>query len=208
MIIYQYPQHGDFMRKLLVLGLAASFFFMASLLNSQSLGDLADKEKQRREGIQNDKVITDEEAAKYKSESPATPSTPDPLSPKEDSSKTEKEAVATTPSSKADPDEPTDFEGKAESYWRKTMTEARQKVEDLENMAKTLSLKLNDFQSQINGSSDSLKRESVQREYQKGLYEQDVNKENLAKAKEALQNLENAARKSGALPGWIENPKH
>jgi hypothetical protein len=35
----------------------------------------------------------------------------------------------------------------------------------------------------------------------------DLNKENLSKAKEALQNLENTARKSGALPGWIENPK-
>jgi hypothetical protein len=195
------------MKNFLKLCLTASLLLTASISYSQSLGDLAKKEKQRREGIQNDKVITAEEAAKFKSE-PDTPQSTHPQLPDiKTEQKSKEEAVAANPPSKADPDESVDFQGKTESYWRKTMAEARQKITDLENAANVIALKLNDFQNQINAASDSFKRETAQREFQKCLYEQDLNKENLAKAQENLQNLDNEAKKSGALPGWIEDPK-
>jgi hypothetical protein len=38
---------------------------------------------------------------------------------------------------------------------------------------------------------------------QKGYYERDKNKEDLAKARDMLQDLEKEAKKSGALPGWL-----
>jgi hypothetical protein len=200
------------MRSVLGFCLASGLFLTGSIAHSQSLGDLAKQEKLRREGIQNDKVITAADAARFKSEPAAAPSIPTPSPDKTAESKSEEEAIATNPPSKADPNEPADFQGKTESYWRKTMAEARKSVKDLENEANVQTLKLNDLQNKLNGAgidgtSAAFKMENVQREMQKGYYEQDLKKEQLAKAKAVLQDLENEARKNGALPGWIENPE-
>jgi hypothetical protein len=179
---------------------------------SQSLSDLADKEKLRREGVQNEKVITNKEAAQYKSESEIPQLTPSQSTDKTAQPKSDKESAAVNPPSKADPDEPVDLQGRPESYWRKSMAEARKKAADLENEANALALKLNDLQTRMNGvgldgAGDNIKKESIQREMQKTYYEQDLIKEKLAKAKAELQDLDNDAKKSGALPGWIEDPR-
>jgi hypothetical protein len=65
-------------------------------------------------------------------------------------------------------------------------------------------LKLNDLQNSFYKENDGFKQQEIQREIQKTLYEQDQNKENLVKAKSAVTDLEQEARKSGALPGWIK----
>ena len=197
---------------------------------SQSLADLADKEKERRQDIQNgSKVITNAEMAKYKAGavttfgSPGKPerktksaqaepqqAKPRPAKSEEAESRQEEpeqqegETEAEDSSVKADPDEPVDFQGRPESYWLKTMADARKKVKDLENESTVIVLKLNDLQNRFYSEDDGFKREGIQREIQKALYEQDQNKENLARAKDALQDLEKEARKSGALPGWID----
>jgi hypothetical protein len=200
------------MKNIFKLCLALSFLMAASMTQAQSLGDLAKKEKQRRDGIQNDKVITAEEAAKFKSEPGANPAALNPSPDPKTEAEAEQEANSADQPSKADPDESVDFKGRTESYWRKTMAEARKKVTDLENEANALALKLNDLQARLtgtglDGAGDNFKKESIQREMQKGYYEQDLNKERLAKAKTELQDLENDAQKNGALPGWVENPK-
>ncbi len=54
--------------------------FGSSAFAQQSLADLANKEKERREEIKNNRIITDEEAAKYKRESQASSTLPDQTS--------------------------------------------------------------------------------------------------------------------------------
>ncbi|MBN2338132.1 MAG: hypothetical protein JXP48_06285 [Acidobacteria bacterium] len=169
---------------------------LAVALQAQSLGDLAKKEKERREAIGQVRVITGEEAAQYSTGQPEEPAAAESAPP------AEKEAAT---GAAADPDEPVDFEGRPESFWRKTMAEARLEVKDLERERDTLILKINQLQDQFYKQSDGFHRESIQRELQKSYYLQDLNKENLAKAKDALEDLEKEARKSGALPGWIGN---
>lgn len=171
---------------------------------SQSLADLANKEKERRKDAGDAKVITNAEAAKYKGGPVSTFSIPDKPAPKGEPGQDEREADEQASATEADPDEPVDFQGRPESYWRKTMTDARQKVKDLENEANVIMLKLNQLQMDFYREDDGFKREGIQREIQKAIYEQDLNKENLAKAKDALQDLEKEARKSGALPGWVD----
>ena len=179
--------------------------FFVSLSYSQSLGELAEKEKQRREVIKNGKVITDEEAAKYWTDTQTMEPPAGNQAPATDAKNQESEAKDSANAKAANPDEPVDFQGRTESYWRKTMSEARQKVKDLENEANALILKVNQLQDQFYKESDGFRRETIQRDLQKSYYEQDLNKENLANAKAAVQDLENEARKSGALPGWIED---
>lgn len=184
---------------------AAILVFLVSLSYSQSLGEIAEKEKQRRAEVKNDKVITDKETSKYWSHSETRESSAD-IS--ESATKTEKPEDASKDPDQVedvDPDEPVDFQGRTESYWRKTMSEARQKVKDLENESNALILKVNGLQDQFYKESDGYRRETIQRDLQKGYYEQDLNKENLEKAKALVQELEIEAHKSGALPGWIED---
>ena len=88
------------------------------------------------------------------------------------------------------------------------MADARQNVKDLTNEANVIVLKIADLQNKFYSMDDGFKREGLQREIQKSYYEQDLNKQNLEKAKSELQDLENEARKSGALPGWLAPSPH
>ncbi len=194
-------ERGTIMKKVAMVILSALFVASASAAYSQSLADLANKEKERRQEITNNKVITDEEVAKYRSEPLTNPQGQPPTKP--DSDKKASESPAAPKSEKSDSDEPVDFQGRPESYWRQTMADARQKVKDLENQANAIVLKINSLQTQFYSEDDGFKREGIQREIQKSFYEQDKNKEDLAKAQDVLQDLEKEARKSGALPGWI-----
>jgi hypothetical protein len=180
--------------------------FFAGLAYSQSLGDLAKKEKERREKLKNEsKPITNKDTSKYKNSAITTGSPPAAASAKAEAEKPAPEAAKPA---KVEPDEPVDLLGRPESFWRQTMSDARQKVKDLENEANVLTLKLADLQTQFYRESDGFRQQQIQREIQKTIYEQDVNKENLAKARTQLQELETEGRKSGALPGWLAPRTH
>jgi hypothetical protein len=190
------------MKKLAVLLPIALFIACISAAQSQSLGELAEKEKERRAQVKENKVITDEEAAKFRTSAPES-SSPETASGKTDAAK-ESDPGKASEAKKADPDEPTDFQGRTESYWRKTMADARQKVKDLTNEANVIQLRIAELQNKFYSMDDGFNRETVQRDIQKSIYEQDLNKDNLKKAEAALQDLENEGRKSGALPGWLQ----
>jgi hypothetical protein len=191
------------MKKSVVFLLTSLFVLTASFVYSQSLAELAKKENERRKEITNDRVITKEEADKYRTDSGKSADVKDQSSVADVSEAEKSDSETQAQSDKINSDEPVDFEGRPESYWRKTMAEARQKVHDLENEVNVLILKQNSLQNEFYREDDGFKREGIQREIQKTYYEQDLNKDNLQKAKAALQDLENEARKSGALPGWI-----
>jgi len=192
------------MRKFVSL-LPAFFFIFVSAAYSQSLGDLADKEKNRREGIKGEvKVIlkeqpiqSDESTESKKSDAAAKPE----VDKKEDAPAGSQSKAAKE--SQPDPDEPVDFQGRPESFWRKTMADARQKVKNLEDESNALTLKMAALQTKFYNTDDGFARESVQKEIQKTIYEQDLSKTNLEKAVSELSDLEKEARKSGALPGWL-----
>ena len=193
------------MKQIAALSIAALMIAIASAAYSQSLADLANKEKERRAKIgAATKVITNEEAAKYKGGAVTTATLPSQPSPKADEGKKEGGTETSSQKPKAELDEPVDFKSRPESFWRKTMADARKNVKDCENAANAHTLKLADLQTQFYREDDGFKREGIQREMQKAYYEQDLNKENLTKAKSILLDLEKEARKSGALPGWIE----
>jgi len=178
--------------------------FVSASYAQQSLADLAKQEKERREEIKDNRVITNEEAAKYRGEAPASPTLPEQPSGTAHPEKRGSEAENKPQTDNPEADEPTDFAGRPESFWRKTMAEARQKVKDLTNEANVIVLNIANLRNEFYRMDSGFKqRGDLQREIQKSYYEQDLNKENLEKAKLELQDLENEARKSGALPGWI-----
>jgi hypothetical protein len=187
------------LKSIVLAGLLITFFSTWGF--AQSLADLAKKEKERRQAIKTEvKVITNDQTSKYRN-APVAVTTGTPTTAQPD----EKPAgAAEGAKEKPASDEPVDFQGRPESFWRQTFADARQKVALLENESNVLILKFNDLQNRFYRESDGFKQQEIQREMQKTIYEQDVNKENLAKARAELTDLEMEARKSGALPGWIK----
>src|SRR5512137_1306353 len=87
---------------------------LASYGYSQSLAEIAKKEKERREAVKGQtKVITPQQVAKYQSSSVTT--TAPPPSADADKPGTEKPAEA---AEKPATDEPLDFQGRSESFWK------------------------------------------------------------------------------------------
>jgi hypothetical protein len=192
-------ENGSTIMKRFASLLPAFFFILISSAYSQSLADLANKEKNRRDGIKGEVKVIINDSTPQNPEAKTTDAAPKP-----DAEKKEDAPKADQPQAdKSDPDEAVDFQGRPESFWRKTMTEARQKVKDLENESRALTLKMAETQTKFYNFDDGFARESVQKDIQKLSYEQDLNKTNLEKAKAALEDLEKEAHKSGALPGWI-----
>ncbi len=190
------------MRRLTLALVTAFLLSAAGSAYSQSLADIAKKEKERREQLKiHERVITNQDAARFKAtgaitivpQGEATPPKPAP----------EKDAAA-KPDSKPASDEPVDFQGRPESFWRQTVADARAKVRDLENEGNVLILKLNDLQNRFYRESDGFNQQNIQREINRTIYEQDLNKEKTAAAKAQLDDLLKDARKTGALPGWLE----
>jgi len=184
---------------------------MAVLGYGQSLGDVAKKEKERREKMKaGSRVITNDDTVKY-ANGPVTTTTP-PAPPAGAPAAAKEKAEPAKPAgetpnagagAKPKPDEATDFQGRPESFWRQTFTDARQNVKELENKENVLVLKVNDLQNRFFRTDDGFQRQAIQAELQKTFTERDQTSADLAKAKAQLDDLEKDARKSGALPGWI-----
>jgi len=190
------------MRPLLIALTLVFTAVLAAEASAQSLADLAKQEKERRAKVTDvTKVITNNDTPRSAGESATAEAEPAP------EKKPDKGTDATEAKPKADKqadDEPKDLFGRTESFWRQTFGDARKRVKDLEDESRVLQLKINDLQNKFYSESNGYKQQDIQREIQKSFYEQDLNKQNLAKAKNELQQLEVEARKSGALPGWID----
>jgi hypothetical protein len=178
---------------------------IAAAGNAQSLAELAKKEKERRAKAQaNAKVITNKDTSKYKGGALTTSSG----STRGSRTVSKKSAGATTETvEESENTEPMDFFGRPESFWRQTFSDARQLVESLSNESKVLNLRIAELQNRFYSEDNGFKQQDIQRQIQKTIYEQDLNRDNLEKAKKALQELETEARKSGALPGWLRAKK-
>ncbi len=189
------------MRRLITILATAFLLSSAGFAYSQSLAEIAKKEKARREQIKiQERVITNQDAARYKATGTMTTTAQAEPAPQKPAPEKEAAAKPEKPAS----EEPVDLQGRPESFWRQTLADARTKVKELENEANVLILKLNDLQNRFYRESDGYNQQNLQREMNKTTYEQDLNKEKLATAKVQLEDLLREARKSGALPGWLE----
>lgn len=189
------------MRKLTAILATVFLLSSAGIVYSQSLADVAKKEKERREQLKiQERVITNQDAARFKATGAITVVAQAAPAPQKAAPEKEAAAKPDKPAS----DEPVDFQGRPESFWRQTIADARGKVRDLENEANVLVLRLNDLQNRFYRESDGFRQQEIQRELNKTIYEQDLNKEKMAAARVQLDDLLKEARKSGVLPGWIE----
>ena len=96
-------KRGARMKKIFVLLQTALFIALASFAYAQSLADVADKEKERRQEVKNDKVITDEQAAKYRSQPSPINASDQPAADKPDAEKNAPDSHAGPQTGKSGP---------------------------------------------------------------------------------------------------------
>jgi hypothetical protein len=193
------------MKRTILVTTAAALLLMAASVLGQSLADLAKKEKERRAAIKGQAKVINNSNKDEHTTGPVTTFSSAPAKPAEEAQPAKEGVEAEKePAAAAETDEPVDFAGRPESFWRQTMRDARQKVATLEDEARVLTLKLADLQNTFYSEASGYRQQDIQREIQKTYYEQDLNKKNLEEARKSLADLQNEARKDGALPGWLD----
>lgn len=97
-----------------------------------------------------------------------------------------------------------DSKGRTKEDWQKIMKEANEKIKYWEEMVNKLQAELNRLTNDYYAWDDVAYREGVIKvKMDKVREELEKARENLKKAKDRIPELEEEARKSGALPGWL-----
>ncbi|MDA2926096.1 hypothetical protein MYX78_02490 [Acidobacteria bacterium AH-259-G07] len=160
-----------------------------------SLAELARRERERRANIKKEvPVITNATLKKLKglvsvSEAPAAPSQGETEAEAETEAETETEPEETAEKDLAS--------RKAE------FDEARMNLKNAVNRSMVLQLKINDLRNAYFREDDGTTQARIQQQLQETLQEIESNKQEVQAAREALQKLENEARKEGLQPGTI-----
>lgn len=165
-----------------------------------SLAELAAKERQRRAELQQEsRLITNADLNKFKdsnvsgagSHSPASGET-EPLD--ETTEETDLEATAVTIEEAG----PEDIE-----FWQAAFAEARQAITSAVNRDLVLQLRMNNLRNAFFAEDDGNTQGLIQAQLQQTLEHIEKNREQLRKAKVALDSLIHAARNAGVAPGVI-----
>jgi len=129
------------------------------------------------------KDITDVDTAKFKAERSAPPRAPCSSAGRSPSRcQSASRGNPKTGAEAASGDEAVDLQGRPESFWRQTLGDAREKVTALENEANVLVLRFTDLQNRFYREDNGFRQQQIQQEMQKTLYEQDLNRQELAKS--------------------------
>ncbi|MDA2929214.1 hypothetical protein MYX84_04565 [Acidobacteria bacterium AH-259-O06] len=156
-----------------------------------SLAELARRERERRANIKKEvPVITNATLKNLKglvsvSEAPAAPSQGETEAETETETEPEQTAEKDLASRKAEFDE------------------ARMNLKNAVNRSMVLQLKINDLRNAYFREDDGTTQARIQQQLQGTLQEIESNKQEVQAAREALQKLENEARKEGLQPGTI-----
>jgi len=173
------------MRRLAAL-LLLSFASMTLVAAAQSLGEVAEKTKKERKG-KDGKVYTNDDLGPEHSPAPPPPpaagaATPPPA------------ATATT----MDPSQ----------RWRRDARNARDGIDRAEKNVNLLQAKVTAMLQDMSPSNlgDPNRLQNLERDKAAALADLETAKDELAKARQVLADLEEQARKAGVPPGWLREP--
>jgi hypothetical protein len=183
----------------IVWGLAGVIAFSGAA-RSQSLGDVAREEAERRKTVQAPaKVYTDADLRRYPVAPPPEPQPADPekAAPTEDKPAAKTEDAAAP----AKPVEPSVDLG--EEYWRKLITDARSALARSSSYLEALRARVQAFTTQFYALDDPVQRNAIAAQRNKVLDDMDHLKQDMAVQEGAIAKIEADARKANIPPGWI-----
>lgn len=175
---------------------------------SQSLGDVAKKEQERRKTIQTpSKVYTNENLKRDPGGSvPAAP-TPTPTTGSTGTTPAPgTSATATPPAGNTPPAagaEQSQTQAKDEKYWKNRMNEARDQMSRNKTLADALQSRINALDFDRINTDDPAKRAQIERDRQKALAELERLKKEMKEQNMAVTAIEEEARRANVPPGWL-----
>lgn len=180
-------------RRLLVMTVLATACIGTSAASAQqkpSLGELAQKEAQRRQAAKgSSKVLTNEDLPRATTPRPAAPA--DPAAQQQ----------AATPEAAPQPktEEPT----KDEAWWRQRIAQAREELRRNEMFAEALQTRVNSLTNDFAARDDPFQRARIAEDRTKAIAELDRVKADIESTRKKIADIEDEARRGGVPPGWL-----
>lgn len=158
----------------------------------------AKKERERREKLKASekptKSFTNQDIEEFKAKNKDA-----------DKGEGETEGEATTDDSSTSEETTTTPSGQDEQQWRDKSHEAVERVKNAEEKVQQLQTDINALTQAFYAESDGVaQRGQIDAQRTERLNALDAAKQELENAKQAQEDLQDEARKEGALPGWIE----
>jgi hypothetical protein len=184
--------------------LAAVLVTIAVPLCAQSLGELARKEAERRKaGQPAPKVYTNDDLKKITVPGDSTVADSKDTKDTKDAKDSAKDAAdAKDPKSATDKDAP-EKPVMGEKEWHARMDTAREDVRKGEMFRDALQSRINALTADFSARDDPYQRAQIADERQKALAELDRVNQDIVKAKKAINDIEEDARKANVPAGWI-----
>jgi hypothetical protein len=185
--------------------LAGVLLTIAVPVCAQSLGELAKKEADRRKaGQPAPKVYTNDDLKKITVPGDTVADTKDTKDTKDatDAKDAAKDADAKDPKSAKDKDAP-EKSVMGEKEWHARMDSAREDVRKGEMFRDALQSRINALTADFSARDDPYQRAQIADERQKALAELDRVNQDIVKAKKAITDIEEDARKANVPAGWI-----
>ena len=162
--------------------------------SAQSLGELAKREQERKKATPPAKKTYTNDDLKQLPPPSGTPAKPEDAAKPADA-KGEPTKVA----DEKKPAEP----AKDEAYWRGRITAAREDVRRNEAFKEALQSRINGLTADFSARDDPYQRAKIADDRQKALAELARVTEDIEKAKKAIVDIEEEARRAGVPPGWL-----
>jgi hypothetical protein len=183
------------MKKLFLLIGVLIAFVSISIAADSELVKAAKKEKERRAKVEAKKTLTNQDIDEIRTkqlgiEAAAAPG---------DEATEEKETETSKDKKEVDPTQ-------TEEYWRSRKEETDQRVDEAQSKVQQLQNEINNLTTAFYAESDGVaQRPLIESERIERIKELEQAKQDLENAREEAANLEDEARKAGALPGWVRD---
>src|SRR5215467_13873082 len=161
---------------------------------SQSLGDVARKEEERRKDVKAPaKVYTNKDlGAPIQGGSASDAAKPAPSS-----------ADASKEAAKAGDDKAKDGAVKDQAYWAKRKKDLRERLERGKTQADAMQTRINALSADFASHDDPIQRSAIERDRQRAVDELGHLQQDIKDTQKALTELDEEARKAGVPPGWL-----
>ena len=173
---------------LIVVAAAGAVFTAPVAAQTPPLAEVAKKEQERRKTQKPAaKVYTKKDLPESaQAAPPATAATPP--------------AAAQTP---AQPEQKRETDGKDETWWRNRIAAAREELRRNEVFAEALQSRINALSADFVNRDDPFQRAKIGQDRDKAIAELARVKDEIARGKKQIEDIEEEARKAGVPPGWL-----
>lgn len=189
-------------RKTVAISTTLFLFLGISLAIAQSLGDVAKREGERRQGVKpSGKLITNKDLPTVPPPSSAPSVTSDVgdavAKPGADGDQTTKEGKDDQPAKE------TKGETKDEKFWADRMKQAREGLQRDQMFAESLQSRINALTTDFVNRDDPAQRDKIAQDRQAAIDELDRVKKSVVDGTKGIADIEEEARRAGVPAGWL-----